>query len=481
MDYCYASAQQASTAFLKKTGRDGPASQQSANRPHLDSPPLLDNWHLGSSPSNARISRGESGLEEGLWQMSLQQEDTDAASGPYPERPGEPDCMYFMRNGVCGFGMKCRFNHPPGDKLATMFVRNKEEFPERIGQPECQYYLKTGTCKFGVACKFHHPREKLDSAGGELQLNFLGLPLRPGEKECAFYLRMGSCKFGLACKFHHPEPAAVGTLMSVPGSPLYTATGTPSAPLPGTYQAGLPSWPVGRSPYIPGPQLQGISSYMPVIVSPPQTISIPSWSTYQGPISPMPSPDGRQQAEFFYGATQHQSDRAGGKRGAITSFGGISSPVLQPQMAQRETLFPERPGQPDCHYYMRTGDCKFGASCKFHHPKDGSTSSSSCALSIIGLPLRPGQPPCTFYIRYGICKFGPTCKFDHPVVGLAYNSSVTSMLDIAMAPTPSGSSPNTVLAPEVSHETPKPQNSIVRSEAPSTYASADGECEDVNL
>ena len=29
-------------------------------------------------------------------------------------------------------------------------------------------------------------------------------------------------------------------------------------------------------------------------------------------------------------------------------------------------------------------------------------------------PLKEGQPDCDFYMRKGECKFGPTCKFNHP-------------------------------------------------------------------
>ena len=30
----------------------------------------------------------------------------------YPERPGMLECAYYMRTGVCGYGAKCRYNHP---------------------------------------------------------------------------------------------------------------------------------------------------------------------------------------------------------------------------------------------------------------------------------------------------------------------------------------------------------------------------------
>lgn len=30
----------------------------------------------------------------------------------YPERLSEPDCIYYLRTGVCGYGSRCRFHHP---------------------------------------------------------------------------------------------------------------------------------------------------------------------------------------------------------------------------------------------------------------------------------------------------------------------------------------------------------------------------------
>lgn len=44
---------------------------------------------------------------EHMWRMGL-------GEGPesYPERPDEPDCIYYLRTGFCGYGNRCRFNHP---------------------------------------------------------------------------------------------------------------------------------------------------------------------------------------------------------------------------------------------------------------------------------------------------------------------------------------------------------------------------------
>ncbi|KEH42943.1 zinc finger C-x8-C-x5-C-x3-H type family protein [Medicago truncatula] len=34
-------------------------------------------------------------------------------SESYPQHPGEPDCSYYIRTGLCRFGATCRFNHAP--------------------------------------------------------------------------------------------------------------------------------------------------------------------------------------------------------------------------------------------------------------------------------------------------------------------------------------------------------------------------------
>ncbi|CAN6303972.1 unnamed protein product [Urochloa humidicola] len=47
-----------------------------------------------------------------------------------------------------------------------------------------------------------------------------------------------------------------------------------------------------------------------------------------------------------------------------------SDNVLQ---KQEKTMYPERPGEPECSHYMKYGYCKFQNGCKFHHPIDRSS------------------------------------------------------------------------------------------------------------
>lgn len=54
-----------------------------------------------------------------------------------------------------------------------------EEYPERPGQPDCSYFIKTGDCKYKSYCKFHHPKTQKSLTNPPSVLNDKGLPLRP--------------------------------------------------------------------------------------------------------------------------------------------------------------------------------------------------------------------------------------------------------------------------------------------------------------
>lgn len=398
--------------------------------------------------------------------MTLQSSDEmDFAAGPFPERPGEPDCLYYVRTGLCGFGMNCRFNHPPKRQLVAV---SKGEYPERFGQPECQYFLKTGNCKFGSTCKYHHPREKAGTLG-RVTVNIVGLPLRLDEKDCAYYMRTGSCKFGMTCKFNHPQPA---TFVTMSGSSMYASAGSPSAPSPQPFPTGHPSWAISRS-YVPGSRFQGPSSFAPLIVPPQSLVSMPAWNTYQARMGAAASLEVQQQAlgtSFVYGAMASTDTVSGGVHAPYNPYvpgsaaTGFPSMQMQSTSLFNDSVFPERPGLPECQYYMKTGDCKFGPSCRYHHPRERISLVPNAILSPIGLPLRAGVPHCKFYTQYGICKFGPTCKFDHPMSSVPYSPSASSLLEMPIAPYPVGRSIAT-LEPSSSETSVQVPNVILKETA----------------
>lgn len=50
--------------------------------------------------------------------------------------------------------------------------------------------------------------------------------------------------------------------------------------------------------------------------------------------------------------------------------------------------------EPECAYYLRTGQCKFGSTCKFHHPQPNNMMVSlrgSPVYPTIHSPTTPGQ------------------------------------------------------------------------------------------
>lgn len=77
---------------------------------------------------------------------------------------------------------------------------------------------------------------------------------------------------------------------------------------------------------------------------------------------------------------------------------------------QQSGPLPRREGMSECQYYMKTGECKYGSTCKWDHPERKPPPE----LNRSGLPVRQGAPDCQHYMQHGGCKFGTSCQFNHP-------------------------------------------------------------------
>ncbi|XP_076901979.1 zinc finger CCCH domain-containing protein 67-like isoform X2 [Bidens hawaiensis] len=322
----------------------------------------------------------------------------------YPLRPDVEDCAYYMRTGMCNYGSNCKFNHPLRRKQHQAnkdSQRQKDENMDMHGQIECKYYLSTAGCKYGKSCKFSHGGSRGKTVVTPVvEYNFLGLPIRPGEKECPYYMRTGSCKYGPNCRFNHPDPGSA----SVDAPATYGKDGPlPLQPPPQPNIPNMPSWSGLRA-------ADPTSAFVPVMYPPTQNMAPPNpeWNSYQAP-APVPAP---VSAHVY-----PSSDRGLPIPPAffLNNQPSDTNMYTHQQQPMVGSEFPERPGQPECSYFMKTGDCKYRASCKFHHPKNRIAKTTPSVLSDKGLPLRPDQSICTYYSRYGICKYGPACKYDHPV------------------------------------------------------------------
>jgi len=70
-----------------------------------------------------------------------------------------------------------------------------------------------------------------------------------------------------------------------------------------------------------------------------------------------------------------------------------------------------------CAFFANSGNCKFGANCKFIHDRGEALQGPTQILRIgpHGLPLRPEANKCTVYRETGQCRYGESCKYDHPI------------------------------------------------------------------
>ncbi|KAJ8458471.1 hypothetical protein OPV22_031397 [Ensete ventricosum] len=331
--------------------------------------------------------------EEAMWKRMRESDSME--TGPYPERPGEPDCAYYIRTGLCRFGRTCKFNHPPNRMLAVAAARIRGGYPERVGQPELLFEDRN------------------------MQIwSYMQVP--PPQRE-GWNCWTCSIKY-----FRLP----IATVVALRGSPVYPAVHSPTTPGQQTYPAEMTNWTLSRSSFIPSPRWQTSSSYAQLIL-PQGVVQVPGWTSYSGQMGSSPESQRTIGTAQFYGPSQ-QGETSIGAQGKFTSYQPGSAPMGL-YAVPGENIFPERPGQPECQFYMKTGDCKFGAVCKFHHPKERLVPVPNCVLSPLGLPLRPGEPICVFYSRYGICKFGLNCKFDHPMGTFAYGLSASSTTGVPTA------------------------------------------------
>ncbi|XP_060175315.1 zinc finger CCCH domain-containing protein 32-like, partial [Lycium barbarum] len=220
-------------------------------------------------------------------------------------------------------------------------------------------------------------------------------------------------------KFHHPYPAEVSERAIA--RPFYPTGASLLAP-PEEYNSTSTSSIVARPLLLPGPYVP--RTYGPVLLQ-PGVVLIQNWSTYSGQASPALSP-GSQPSAF--------------------------AATLE------EKHFPERPGEPVCQYYMKTGDCKFGSSCRYHlltrlHQRKTLKRylPIHALCHMVELVLNyvtywaAGLQPCSFYMQRGFCKFSGICKFDHPMETLVrYSPSTSSLPDTPNAPNNMESGPSSI-------------------------------------
>lgn len=218
---------------------------------------------------------------------------------------------------------------------------------------DCRDYLRTGRCKYGASCKYNHPSNVQSGGGMKAPINpgEPMFPLRPTEPICQYYMKHGTCKFGQACKFHHPPPLhhhhsqqqSLHALMVGGTASSSNGIGRPA----GTFSG-------------PTTMLMSLGGQHHAVVAADQS-SISGSGSGTAPHSLLCNPIG--------------TDPASG------------SMILQ--------FLPQRPDEPDCIYFLKNGRCKYGATCRYHHPiayqpnnSNGSGSRNQQRLVVDDPPRR---------------------------------------------------------------------------------------------
>ena len=68
-----------------------------------------------SGEALASLERASAAVAAKAAERAARREATnDRTSVEYPVRPGEPDCVFWIKTGRCKFGAGCKFNHPSG-------------------------------------------------------------------------------------------------------------------------------------------------------------------------------------------------------------------------------------------------------------------------------------------------------------------------------------------------------------------------------
>ncbi len=161
-------------------------------------------------------------------------------------------------------------------------------------------------------------------------------PIRPGEADCRDYLRTGRCKYGEACKYNHPpEVESGGGIKPVnPSEPIF-----PIRPTEPPCQYFLKH---GTCKFA-----QSCKFNHPRVLS-----------------SPVVGEGDVNNGNVSIGQLVYVTSNA--TPGAIS---GDSSSHFMTSSTSVQVL-PQRPTETDCIFFLRNGRCKYGATCKFHHPLD---------------------------------------------------------------------------------------------------------------
>jgi Zinc finger C-x8-C-x5-C-x3-H type (and similar) len=146
----------------------------------------------------------------------------------------------------------------------------------------------------------------------------------PTTEDCRDFLRTGRCKYGAACKYQHPPNIQVGGGMKTPLNP--------------------------SEPLFPIRPNEPVCQYY-----------LKHGTCKFGQACKFHHPPLTEESRLEMNVPRQQQQQQQQQHVVLNTIAG-SDLILQ--------LLPQRPEEPDCIFFLKNGRCKYGASCRYHHPVD---------------------------------------------------------------------------------------------------------------
>ncbi|XP_057452292.1 uncharacterized protein LOC130744118 [Lotus japonicus] len=293
-----------------------------------------------------------------------------SSSEPSPHaHPQSSDLNHAAKEGALGGELQNKFDFKGADEGDAETREKDLDFNDQeSGKGEgcaedCLIYMKTGSCKFGSSCRFNHSIRRRSQAVKEKA----GEATERSTEVCRNYQRYGVCKYGKACWYIHTRGNSSDQASERSMNNPATETNVRQKQI--SVEEELPERP-GE------PECQNYLKTGDCKEATERSTEV--CKNYQ-----------RYGFCKFGKACRYIHTR--GNSSDQASERSMNNPATETNVRQKQILveeeLPERPGEPECRNYLKTGDCK-----------EATERSTEV---------------CRYYQRYGVCKYGKDCWYIH--------------------------------------------------------------------
>lgn len=305
-----------------------------------------------------------------------------------PRRPGDPDCPMGDSAGSATPSSSMNLANSKAGEIKQL----QPEYPRWPGQPDRFYYLKFGSCTS-------------NSEVGEIKQLAPEYQPRPSEPDCT----IGASSIASSSVASATPPSLLNLANSETGQIKHQEyPGRPGeADCPMSDSSSLSSVSITTSP-----SSENKRKVMKKIITAP-TGDLSS----DGSSAPPPdSETGEKQPEPGYPLRPGKSDcsyyvKFGSCRYGMNCWFNHPLYMHGSRVLQRDNWVGRNSSRAS-----NSSEYKqyiFDKACTYNR-HEGKTKVKQVKLNFLGLPLRPGTKLCSYYMNRGTCKFGTSCKFHHP-------------------------------------------------------------------